>query len=277
MFQPFLFFYFGLRCLVFASNPIYIDSNLHFLMCRKAFLAMSFLASIIIVLLIFPREEKPIRIPIEGEAFKQIREFNSSASAIKSISCDVVTMGSKTELVYIKPSNVLAVTSLPFGRKHAEVATDGRDYWFWIMDFDRTSIYHCPLSEISSTRVILPMRPNLITSVVGIDEIRWESMSMDEGTAQLTCFEGDLAKCVSFRDGNVVRIAYRRGELPVMTATFKSHQNIGGFEVPKEVKVFWHEENASLDFEIKNVVLNITKPPEIKMPEGLKKVSLLDY
>jgi len=62
-----------------------------------------------------------------------------------------------------------------------------------------------------------------------------------------------------------------------MTATFKSHQRIYGFEIPKEVNVFLHEENASLDFEINNVVINLEKPPEIKMPNGMNKVSLIDF
>jgi hypothetical protein len=32
-----------------------------------------------------------------------------------------------------------------------------------------------------------------------------------------------------------------------------------------------------LDFEIKNVVINLANPPEIKMPEGMKKISLIDF
>jgi hypothetical protein len=245
-------------------------------MYRKAFLAMSFLAFILIIIIVaYPTtEEKPLTQSKE-EVLNQIRDFNASSSAIMSISCEVSAMGSKTEVIYMKPSKVLAITSSPFGRKQAEVATDGKDYWFWLKDFDKTSIYHCPLSMISSTRVILPMRPNLITSALGVDEIRWDSISIHEGTAQMKCSEDDLVKCVTFKEGRIEEITYLRQYRPVMTATFKSHQNIDGFEVPKELNVFWHEENASLNFEMKNVVLNFSKPPEIKMPQGMNKISLI--
>lgn len=230
----------------------------------------------IAIFITLPRKEKPSRILSEGEMLGQIRDFNSAVSSIRSISCEVSTMATKTEIVYIKPSKLLTTTIL-FGRKRSEVATDGRDYWFWIKDFDRASIYHCPLSKISSTRVILPMRPNLIKSVLAIDEMEWESMSTQEGTARLKRSEDDLVKCVLFRNSRIVEIAYYRGESPVMTAKFKSHQNINGFQIPKDVNVFWHEENESLDFEIKNVVINIDNPPEIKIPEGMKKISLIDF
>jgi len=246
-------------------------------MYRKAFLAASFVASLLAFFLILSKMEGPARVPSEEEVFEHIRKFNASISAIKSISCNVSAIGTKTEVVYIKPFRVLAVTSSFFGRKQAEVGTDGRDYWFWMRDFDKESIYHCPLSKISSTRVVLPMRPNLITSAFGVDEIMWESISIQEGVACLTCSEDDLVKCVLLRDDKVTGVTYYRDGLPMMTATFKSHQKIDGFEIPKEVNVFWHEENASLDFEIKNVVINTEEPPEIKMPSGMKKISLIDF
>jgi hypothetical protein len=245
-------------------------------MYRKAFLAASFAAFLIAVFITLPMEEKPSPILSEGEVLEQIRKFNSSVSVIRSISCEVSAIGTKTQVVYIKPSGLLSTTS-SFGRKKAEVATDGKEYWFWMKDFDRASIYHCPLSKISSTRVILPMRPNLIKSALAIDEIESESILIQEGTARLKSPEDDLAKCVLFRNGRIVEIVYYRGESPLMTAKFKSHQSIDGFEIPKNVNVFWHEENASLDFEIKNVVINLANPPEIKMPEGMKKISLIDF
>lgn len=245
-------------------------------MYRKAFLAASFAASLIAVFIALPRKEKPSPILSEVEMLEQIRKFNSSVSVIRSISCEVSAIGMKTQVVYIKPSGLLATTS-SFGRKKAEVATDGKEYWFWMKDFDNTSVYHCPLSKISSTRVILPMRPNLIKSALGIDKIEWESMSIQEGKARLKRSEDDLVKCVLFKDGGIAGISYYRDESPVMTANFKSHQKIDGFEIPKDVNVFWHEENESLDFEIKNVVINLANPPEIKMPEGMKKISLIDF
>lgn len=246
-------------------------------MYRKAFLAALFAAFLLALFLILPKTEEPARVPSELEMLGQIRDFNASVSAIKSISCNVSAIGTKTEVVYIKPSKVLAVTSSFFGRKQAEVGTDGRDYWFWMRDFDKESIYHCPLSKISSTRVVLPMRPDLITSALGVDEIIWESISIQEGVACLTCSEGDLVKCVLFKDDKMKGVTYHRDGLPMMTATFKSHQNIDGLEIPKDINVFWHEENASLDLEIREVSLNIKDPPEIKMPEGMKKISLIGF
>jgi hypothetical protein len=246
-------------------------------MYRKAFLAASFAAFLLVLFLILPKTEEPARIPSEEEVVGHIRDFNASVSSIKSISCNVSSIGAKTEVVYIKPSKVLAVTSSFFGRKQAEIGTDGRDYWFWMRDFDKESIYHCPLPKISSTRVVLPMRPDLITSALGVDEIIWESISVQEGVACLTRSEGDLVKCVLFKDDKMKGVTYHRDGLPMMTATFKSHQKIDGFEIPKEVNVFWHEENASLDFEMKNVVINTDEPPEIKMPEGMKKISLIGF
>ena len=246
-------------------------------MYRKTFLAASFVASLLALFIILSKMEGPARVPSEEEVFEHIRKFNASISAIKSISCNVSAIGTKTEVVYIKPFKVLAVTSSFFGRKQAEVGTDGRDYWFWMRDFDKEAIYYCPLSKLSSTRVVLPMRPNLITSALGVDEIMWESISIQEGVACLTRSEDDLVKCVFFRDDKMTGVTYHRDGRPMMTATFKSHQRIYGFEIPKEVNVFLHDENASLDFEIKNVVINLEKPPEIKMPNGTNKVSLIDF
>ncbi|NBT57375.1 hypothetical protein EBT16_01180 [bacterium] len=237
---------------------------------------MVFLSVLIFKLL--PRQEiPPVPIPDKEETIKQIIDLNTANSHIFSMSCSISSMGTRTEILYLKPNKIVATTVSPFGRKQAEVATDGKEYWFWMRDFDKDSVYHCPLSKVSTTRVVLPMRPNLVVSFLGVDEIRWDSMSVEEGVARLSSSEEDLSKLVTFEGGKITGVSYHRGETPEMTATFKSHQIIDGFEVPKVVNVSWHEQNSSFDLEIKDVLINIKNPPEIKMPEGMKKISLIGF
>lgn len=245
-------------------------------MSLKTFLALSFVALLLALILIRPmRTEKPV--VSEEPVINQINDYNAANSSILSISCTISAIGSKTEVLYIKPSKFMAITNSMFGKKQAEVATDGIEYWFWMRDFDKDSLYHCPLHKVSSTRVIFPMRPAILVSVLGVNEIKWESISMYEGEVRLTCLEEDLLKCVLFKDGKMTSIIYYKDTNPVMTATFKSYQIIDGFNIPKNFSIFWHEQKMSLDLEMKDVVVNIKKPQEIRMPEGMRKVSLVDF
>lgn len=216
-------------------------------------------------------------IPSENEAVEQVRKINSANSSVKSISCKASAPGADIEILYAKPSMFIATTSY-FGRKQAEVASDGVLYWFWIREFDRNSVYHCPLSRISSTRVTFPMRPKLIVSVLCVDELIYDSMSVDEeGTIRLWSKEEDLSKCVSIREGNISEIDYYFEKSPILNVKIMSHQRIDGVDLPKNVRIFWHDQKASTSAELKDIVLNGANPHSIKMPENLNKISLIDF
>lgn len=241
-------------------------------------MTMSFLA-VLAAAIACPRvcERKHAPVPSETEAEKQICDINTANSSVKSISCIISAIATRTEVSYIKPSKFIAKTS-SLGRKQAEVATDGDDYWFWIREFDRDSVYHCPLPKISSTRVTFPMRPKLMTSVLCVDQLSYDSISIDAGGAiHLKSKEDELFKHVTVMNGKISEIAYSMGNIPILDISIKSHQKINGIELPKNVHIFWHEQNAHTNAEIKNVVINIKDKLEIKMPEGMKRISLIDF
>jgi hypothetical protein len=122
------------------------------------------------------------------------------------------------------------------------------------------------------------MRPNIIASIMGIDEISEEGLSvMEDGSIQVKSLEEDLVKYTTIIKGRVSEISYCHEGRLVVSAEFKSFQNVDGVWLPKSVSIKWNEEGVKTTADIVNFAINIGNPPEIKMPEGLKKVSLVGY
>jgi hypothetical protein len=204
-----------------------------------------------------------------------ISQINAKNSSIKSVIYGEITgfSLSRSKLSYEKPDEFVAETYL-LGKKRSEVASDGKNYWFWIESFDKDSLYFCRRDKIGTTRVKPPLHPFVIQGLAWVDEIKPESYRVTEHGLLAALQESGVYSKEVVTDGEKIteQHFFKEGS-PVLSAKAHEFHEIEGIFLPKRMTLIWHEEGLSAEMSTDMVSIN-KKIPKVDMPRGLKMVSL---
>jgi len=205
-----------------------------------------------------------------------IYSINNNNAKVKSILYPEISCSrAKSTLFYEKPSRI-QITSTFLGGKESEVFSDEKTFWFWLKSFDPNSVYFCNRENIHLTRVINPLRPDLLVRLAGLDEIPSDAkLVLMEGYYEVFVQEEAYLRKLVLKDRLTRQTFYKDGE-EVLIVDFVSMQDIDGIVVPKQIKLSWKKENISMTMDMGTPLINTNVPP-IKMPYGLKKINLEGY
>jgi hypothetical protein len=228
--------------------------------------------AIVFLLSCSPRRTEDNKITPSADSISQINAKNSS---IKSVIYGEITgfSLSRSKLSYEKPDEFVAETYL-LGKKRSEVASDGKNYWFWIESFDKDSLYFCRRDKIGTTRVKPPLHPFVIQGLAWVDEIKPESYRVTEHGLLAALQESGVYSKEVVTDGEKIteQHFFKEGS-PVLSAKAHEFHEIEGIFLPKRMTLIWHEEGLSAEMSTDMVSIN-KKIPKVDMPRGLKMVSL---
>ena len=191
-----------------------------------------------------------------------IQKINLKNSKITSASSELVGNTAEFYWFYEKPNKVYFVTKF-LKKEQAIASSDGKTYWFWIKSFDPKSVYYCDLDKIELTRVKSPLKPDLIKSLIFIDEIpKTAKVNNDE---------------ISFKDGFYLRIIKIGKENIKEQHWFENNEKLlSAYYQDECIKINWYEENKQISVFVKNLKINPKHEPDQQMPD-LKKINLEDY
>jgi hypothetical protein len=204
-----------------------------------------------------------------------INKINSKNSSIKSVVYGEITgfSLSRSKLSYKKPDEFIAETYL-LGKKRSEVASDGKNYWFWMESFDKDSLYFCRRDKIGTTRVKPPLHPFIVQGLAWVDEIKPESYRFTENGLVAVLQDSGIYSREIVTDGEkITEQHFFKEGLPVLSAKAHEFHEIEGIFLPKKMTLIWHEEGFSAEMSTDMVFVN-KKIPKADMPRGLKMVNL---
>jgi hypothetical protein len=219
-----------------------------------------------------PRKIEDNKLTPSADSISQINAKNSS---IKSVIYGEITgfSLSRSKLSYEKPDEFIAETYL-LGKKRSEVASDGKNYWFWIESFDKDSLYFCQRDKIGITRVKPPLHPFVVQGLAWVDEIKPESYRVTEQGLVAALQESGVYSREVVTDGEkILEQHFFKEGLPVLSAKAHEFHEIEGFFLPKRMTLIWHEEGFSAEMSTDMVSIN-KKIPKVDMPRGLKMMNL---
>jgi outer membrane lipoprotein-sorting protein len=201
-----------------------------------------------------------------------IEKLNNQNSEIQSVSCRLSSSASISDLFYEKPNKIFLKTYF-LGKEEAKVSSDGQNYWFWIRNFDPKCIYYTPLENLEETRVIDPLRPDMIKSLLCIDEIPNENtLVQDDNAVQIFFVCGSYRRLLIVKDGKIKEQHWYSFEDKPLLSIYVINQDI----IPSLIKVIWHEQNYKVKISMSQVKINPKEKPKYDMPE-MKKKNLKDY
>jgi hypothetical protein len=237
----------------------------------------TFLKIITVFVIVFllscsPRKTEDNKVTPSADSISQINAKNSS---IKSVVYGEITgfSLSRSKLSYKKPDEFIAETYL-LGKKRSEVASDGKNYWFWMESFDKDSLYFCRRDKIETTRVKPPLHPFVIQGLAWVDEINPESYRVTEhGLLAALQESGNYSREVVTDGEKITEQHFFKEGLPVLSAKAHEFHEIEGIFLPKRMTLIWHEEGFSAEMSTDMVSIN-KKIPKADMPRGLKMVNL---
>ena len=211
------------------------------------------------------KDKKPLN---QSEIVKIVNQINEKTKKIHNIWYKEVKYGFVESMLYCDKNGTAIIRSGIRGRSVSEVAIKSNLFWFWIKDYG-SEVFYCNKKDISKTRVKDILRPELTRLVVGIDEIPTYlikdnkiEFDINEFHVISTLCEGRIACHEVFKNG-----------VKVMTAQILDFEK----DVPKRIYIIWHEENIKLTFQSDKIEINTKNPPEVKFPEDMKKINLVDY
>lgn len=211
------------------------------------------------------KAEKPLD---KAEIVQIIDQINKKNEKINNIWYKEVKSGFVKSMLYCDKNGITITRSETRGRVISEVAIKSNLFWFWIKDYDPNKVFYCE-KDLSKTRVKDILRPELTRLIVGIDKIPPYVIKNEK-------IEFDLNEFHIISTLNEQRITshevFKKG-VKVMTAQILDVEN----DVPKKIHLIWHEENIKLSLLAQKIEINTKNPPEVKFPEGMKKVNLIDY
>lgn len=199
-----------------------------------------------------------------------IIQINERNSLIKSISCDLSSEMTNSYFFYSKPNKVILNTYL-FKREESKIASNGEVYWFWIKKFDPKSVYYCRPDKIDETRVIDPLKPHLIKSLICIDEIPLDSNVKFDNKIEVSFKDGQHDRLIIIDDGKIQEQHWNQNNAPILSIYVLEHA-----EVPTSIKVVWHKENYSAKIRINNIKINVKEEESFDAP-NFKKINLEEY
>jgi hypothetical protein len=227
---------------------------------------------IVFLLSCSPRKTEDNKSILSADSISQINAKNSS---IKSVVYGEITgfSLSRSKLSYKKPDEFIAETYL-LGKKRSEVASDGKNYWFWMESFDKDSLYFCRRDKIEITRVKPPLHPFVIQGLAWVDEIKSESYRVTErGLLSALQESGVYSKEVVTDGEKILEQHFFKDGSPILSAKAHEFHEIEGIFLPKRMTLIWHEEGFSAEMSTDMVSVN-KKIPKADMPRGLNMVSL---
>lgn len=219
----------------------------------------------VFVFLLFAFQKKPKNQELNLNIIKEINQTNSQ---IKSISCELSEDLTNSYLFYSKP-NELILTTYFFNKQQSKLSSNGETYWFWIKKFDPDAVYHCRLSKIDETTVIDPLKPDLIKSILCIDEIPIEKSKIKISDQIEIYFKyKQYDRIVIIQDERIkAQYWHLNNELILSIEVIRFEK------IPTLIKVTWHKENYSTRIRLKNIKINAEETADHKMPD-LKKINL---
>lgn len=238
----------------------------------RILLAFIFLLSLLLILS-FGKKQQPKELFLKNNEI--IESINNNNLKVKSIFYPKINCnGVKSSLFYEKPSRI-QITSTLFGNSESELFSDEKLFWFWIRSFDANSVYFCERSNVHLTRVINPLRPEILSKVLGLDEIPSDAVVKQiGGYFEVLLLQDGYFRKIIIEDRITKQIFYKN-EQAILSVDFVSVQEVDSIWVPKEIKLFWHSENMHLKMSMGTPQINIDVAPT-KMP-NLKKINLEDY
>lgn len=198
-----------------------------------------------------------------------INQINEQNSRINSISCDLTSEITNSYFFYCKPDKVILNTYF-LKREESKIASDGKTYWFWIKKFNNKSVYYCRTIKIDDTRVIDPLKPNLIKSLICIDEIPLDSKIKLSDEIEVEFKDGTYERKIIIYNNRIQEQHWFLVGSPILSIYVLEHN-----EVPTLIKVLWHKENYSTKIRISNIQINPNKQQSFEMPD-LNKINLED-
>lgn len=205
---------------------------------------------------------KPAKKTNDPNNVLDIQKINQKNSHIMAASCDLIGNSAEFYWFYEKPNKVYFATKF-LKKEQAIVSADGKTYWFWIKSFDPKSVYYCDLDKIELTRVKSPLKPDLIKSLIFIDEIpKTAKVNNNE-----ICFkDGFYSRIIKIEKEKIKEQHWLENNKPTLSAYYNE----------ESIKIVWHEENTKISVFIKNLKINPTHRPAQQMP-NLKTINLEDY
>ena len=246
---------------------------------------MFFTLCLAIALALFLRTDAGPEIsPIEegatrAEMTRTVEGINRRNSAVKNVFYGSIRSGrSSSTMFYSKPFDFMMSTSF-LGRRESEVGSDKEIFWFWIRSFDPKSAYFCLRADVGKTRMRGAIRPDLLKSLLGIDEIDPSRAKMERcgPLLELTFEEFDHTRRLVLDSEKILEQHVSRGGVAVLSARVVDFHSANGTFLPKKIRVEWHEEGFAATLEMEGLETNLEKEPKVGIPPGLGLVDLRGY
>lgn len=213
--------------------------------------------------------------PIPDQSPRTAAEsLNSRNLGVNNVFLPSIRTGliSRSSLFYDRRGDLMFTTWLA-GSKEGEVGCSGDDYWFWIRSFDKESVYWCGRDRLEHTPLRPLMMPEVIRAMAWVTDV---DASLAERSGDIFVSErkkGPFRTVVEFDHEKILSQSVFHGDARIVTMDGHDYSSLSGIQLPKRVRVIWHEENMTEDFYIKAHIVN-GEDQEISPPEGMKRINL---
>jgi hypothetical protein len=233
-------------------------------------LAMFAACTYSLALLTMP-EVVPSKVSLSETAMESVNRRNR---LVKNVFCPSIKTGLliKSSIFYEKPDRMLFLSASAW-RDEALIGCDGKKYWFWMRSFDDNSLYFCDLEKLDSTRLMPLMRPEVVSCIAWVDEIKGEPVPVGGPRFKAEHTRGRLRKLVEFDSEKVVRQEIFVDGKSVVSLRAVEFGRFSGVLLPTKVEAEWPDEGLSGTFSIEGWKVN-ADAPEISEPKKMRRVDL---
>jgi hypothetical protein len=234
----------------------------------------------------FARQQPTI--PVEKPTAEQVvNHLNHQARGVQSLKVNDVSIqvkqgmqfaGLNGELAYEKPRN-FRMTASAANTSQADFGSNSQEFWFWVKQNKPPALFHCSYEDLPRCQGQIPIHPDWIAEALGVTEFnpanQYQVKHLGENlelVSQTTSPQGQPMQKVTVvgltgrNSGRIISHHLRNAQgQEVWSAYIKEHQEVGGYLLPRRVKLICPTEKLELDLNLGRCEVNRINPQESKL------------
>jgi hypothetical protein len=204
--------------------------------------------------------ESPLQSPPPEAKIPVVEEINARNKDLGAMFCPRIKLRLKDgafrvrlggHLYYEKPRNF--DVKLWVRDKELELGSNDRYFWFWSKRMDPPAIFYCKHEDASKSRLRPVFYPAWIIESLGVDEISLKDaqVTLTDQYCKITHIRKNLKKTtlINRKEKTVVGHYLHDNEKLLASSEVLEFCSFHGFIFPKKIRIIWHEENVTLDWD----------------------------
>jgi hypothetical protein len=162
-----------------------------------------------------------------------------------------------------------------------DIGADGKIFWFWSKRMQEPGLYWAQYKDFSKTKLKTPFNPFWLSHCLGVDKIDYSGAIIDQTGERWRIMKktingkGEPVTAVIYVDPQKRMITghgmYDSSNRLVASCEIESFEN----GMPAKMTFMWHQENASMIWNLNNIVVNVQiNPAQWIIPNYSPKIDM---